>query len=375
VPRPAPLRPGASTLRVASFPPDPGGNPYLTLFEQALARRGIEQAPHQPLLTPAWARTAHRRVDAVHLHWVEYLYQRDAVKGLRKARSVWAGVYSEAALRLLARSPVNVVWTLHNLRHHEDSLPWTFQRVRTALDAAADLVICHSEDAAQRARAELGRQRPVVGAPHGHFLGVYPEPRRSRDEVRAALGLPADAWVHLSFGHVRPYKRVPDMIEAFRSDPDPNVRLLVAGRLLDHETERQVRSAIGDDARVVLRPGLVPDEEVAELHEAADSLVLNYRDLFSSSALLLGLSFGLPVVGADSGTLRETAPGLASVPFQPGGLTDALRRVRAGDAAASRAAALAAARACDWDRLAAAAEAGYRGALPSSAGQPDDPER
>ena len=75
----------------------------------------------------------------------------------------------------------------------------------------------------------------------------------------------------------------------------------------------------------------VPDAEVSALHACADAAVLAYRDVFSSGALLLALSFGLPVVAPDVGTAAELLVDGAGELFAPEGLTAALESMRRAD--------------------------------------------
>jgi glycosyltransferase involved in cell wall biosynthesis len=54
-----------------------------------------------------------------------------------------------------------------------------------------------------------------------------------------------------------------------------------------------------------LRVEFVPDEETEVYFKAADVLALPYTNIFQSGVLFLGYSFGLPVLAADVGSLRE----------------------------------------------------------------------
>src|SRR5205823_6987669 len=49
----------------------------------------------------------------------------------------------------------------------------------------------------------------------------------------------------------------------------------------------------------------IPDEETELYFKAADVLVIPYTHIFQSGVLFLGYGFGLPVIAADVGTLKE----------------------------------------------------------------------
>jgi glycosyltransferase involved in cell wall biosynthesis len=349
-------------LRVASHP-DPASqrNPYLRLLEREVARRGVRFEHIRGGLTPAWARGAAATADLVHLHWLEFLVaSAGRTSGLRThARAARL----LAALRRLRRAGVGVVWTVHNLRPHESDYPWldTLLARRVAREAGA--LIVHSLHARDRVREELGREQGVFVAPHGNYIGAYPEERRSRSEVREALGLPAGDWVYLIFGQVRAYKRIPEAIEAFRRLEMPDALLLVAGRAPREDDAQAVARAAAGDPRVVLRLEHVPDASVHAYHLAADAAVLTHAELFSSGALMLALSFGLPAVVPGEGSALEVAPAPAVEPYWGGRVGEALLAVREGDQGLRREAAITAAREATWERMADAVVAAYRAAL------------
>jgi beta-1,4-mannosyltransferase len=330
----------ADGLRLAPFPADERA-PYLRLLHGALAERGVrilELGSVHEAGGPA-------RVDVVHLHWLEYLV------GGSRLRSLVRGLRLAMTLRRLGRSSTRVVWTTHNLRPHDRRNPFVEELVTRSALRHSDTVIAHSSYAARRMAESYGSEREIEVVPHGNFVGLYPPPARSREETRAAVGLPPGAFTYLIFGQVRRYKRIPEAITAFRTLADPEARLVVAGAAGDASLRAELAEAAGGDARVLLRLEHIPDDRVAELHEAADACVLPYRQVFSSGALLLALSLGLPAVAPWEGS-AEIAAQPALEPFEEGRLPDALRAIRRGDPAERRRAARAAAARFDWEPIA-----------------------
>jgi glycosyltransferase involved in cell wall biosynthesis len=341
----------ASELRLAVFPPPGGQNPYHRLLHAALARRGVRIVPTNGLRR-GWARKAPDHADAVHLHWVEFLYAAGGCAAVQAALMHKRAASLMAALRALRAAPVPVVWTVHNLRPHEVRFPWLADATIAAALRASDALVVHSRHAAQRLQAEF---RPPVAPtvlPHPHYIGAYPEPRRHRAATRQALGIPDDAFTYLVFGQLRAYKRVPEAIAAFRRLDDPKARLVVAGGVSDQTTEREIAAARDGDDRVLLRLEPVPEAEVAELHAAADAAVLHYRDVFSSGALLLALSLGLPVVAPAGTTATELVDPPAIEAYSGDDPSLALAAIQAGSPQERREAAVATARSYAWDAMA-----------------------
>jgi glycosyltransferase involved in cell wall biosynthesis len=330
----------ASRLRLAPFPADDDA-PYLRLLHRAVKERGVDV-----LELGSVAETARRvQVDVVHLHWLEYLVSggavRSAARGLRLAR----------ALRRLRRSGTRIVWTVHNLHPHERRHPFVEELVARAAVRNADSLIVHSRYAAGKVAETYGAGHKVAVIPHGNFVGLYPPAARSRAETRAELGIPADAFTYLVFGQMRRYKRIPQAIRAFRSLRDPDLRLLLAGAARDDVLRAEIEAAARGDPRVLQQFEHVPDERVVELHEAADACVLPYRQVFSSGALLLALSLGLPAVAPAEGSAEVAGPP-ALERVDDDDLAGALLAVRGGDQAERRRAAHAAAARFAWGPIA-----------------------
>lgn len=344
-------------LRVAHVPRTEAPTSYVALLTRALEAHGVRPVPPTGSL---WRIGRRRSADVVHLHWLEFIAPSDGrpVTGLvrtfvRQARLVVGIVW----LRLRG---IRVVWTVHNLAPHEPVRPRLECLLGRVVSRLADRVIAHSRYAGSRIQARWGRAAPVVVIPHPNYSDVFPADLRPRREIRRRMGLPEDAFVFLAFGQVRPYKRLPQLVQAFSALDGADLRLVIAGQPVVASEAERLRQAAAADARVVLDLRQIPDAEVAGLHRAADAGVLAYRDVFSSGALMLALSQGLPVVVPDEGTAREIAGEDASETFPPGGLADALDRMRAADAEAGSAAAVAVAERYGWSGIGAETAALYR---------------
>ena len=69
---------------------------------------------------------------------------------------------------------------------------------------------------------------------------------------------------------------------------------------------------------MLLRDGFILDDETELYLKAADVLVLPYRYIYQSGVLFLGHSFGLPVIAADVGCLKdEIVEGQTGFIFRP----------------------------------------------------------
>jgi beta-1,4-mannosyltransferase len=339
-------------LRVASLPPPDGEGSvsYVWLLERGLADHRVARVSGGSP-NPLWVWRARRDVDILHLHWLEYLTEVIGRGPLAYLRATARVVMLIAALATARACGIALVWTIHNLRPHEDLRPRLNSLLQRAVLAATHRTIVHSRYAAEQVLRRHPAASPAV-VPHGNYVGVLEGSGRSRAAIRQELGVPADGTLFLAFGQVRPYKRLPLLLTAFRDLPDPDARLVVAGRAVDDELAKELRGLASRDGRVQLRLEFADEDVAADLHHAADSAVFAYADLFSSGALLLALSLGLPVVAPEGTAAAELVESSALVEFGPGGLTSALAHAASEFGPAAREAALRSAQRYDWGRVA-----------------------
>jgi glycosyltransferase involved in cell wall biosynthesis len=149
----------------------------------------------------------------------------------------------------------------------------------------------------------MPRLRTTV-IPHGPYR--FPNPGRSREQVRRQWQMPEGAMVALSFGHIRDGKNLHLILEAMTSFP--SLYLLVAGKEqspgqkpIGHYQELAKQFGVQDRCR--WWHGHIPENEVGNLFTGADLILLTYgRDFRSASGVLnAGTAYRKPCVASSGG--------------------------------------------------------------------------
>jgi glycosyltransferase involved in cell wall biosynthesis len=324
-------------MKVQLVDPSAFTPPYDRALAAALARGGAEVE----LLT---SRFLYGPVPPAEGYRVEELfYRRSARRGLdAPARLPFkAAEHVPDMLRLRRALDADVVhyqWlTIPGLDRH--LLPPTRPRVMTAhyilppepsrralrsarhVFGAMDAVVAHSEHSAARLRNEVGLDPARVRViPHGAFdyLTRLPQEKPLPPELEGAEGP-----VILSFGLLRPYKGVENLLEAFGqvAASHPTAELWIVGNpRMDVEPLQRQATKAGGRVRTVTR--FVDDAEIPAIFRRADLVVLPYLDAEHSGVLYTGLAFGKPLVLSAVGGFPEVAE------------TGAARLVPPGDTAA-----------------------------------------
>ena len=308
------LVPAAPAVGVLCVPPPLRTNPYQHLLYDSVAPYGLRLV--SGVLKTKWLLLNRRKARVVHLHWPETCYRH---RGRASTPLSWVklGLFgSRLAVARVLR--YRVVWTLHQLAPHDPSARGLDRAAARMIARLVHAIIAHDKTTAGMARGALpAAAKKLTVIPHGSYVGVYP-PGRPRAEVRRSLGLDEQTCVFLSFGHLRGYKDLDVLFEAFAQVARPDVALVVAGLAHDPALRARLDEAAARDPRVILLARFVPDEEVAELFGAADAAVFPRHDGGTSGSLLLALSLGVPAVAADAGAGTEVLRDGGGWLFPPG---------------------------------------------------------
>ncbi len=268
-----------TTCVMESFPAiRPTTNPYITQLWTAL-----RDEPRLEMQFFSWRRALVGRYDVFHVHWPEQLMGGWTRKG-RLARRLLTALF---CLRLwVTRTPVVRTW--HNLER-PTGLAWIDHRLLDALDRLT------------RLRIRLNPVSPMpAGAPHVTILhGDYKDwfaahPRREARPGR--LGY---------VGLIRRYKGVEELLEAFAGLDRPDASLHVAGSPSSEELASAVRTATQVDPRVTARLEYLDDADLVQEVTASALVVLPYRHMHNSGAVLASLSLDRPVLVPDNEVTRE----------------------------------------------------------------------
>lgn len=212
-----------------------------------------------------------------------------------------------------------VMHTVHLFPFHEE----TGRIVTTAYVAAerlaarwCDRIVTVSEHQRDWAlRVGVGRPDQIVSIPNGVPIDRA-KPRRSRDDVRADLGL-GDAFVILSTGRLAEQKGYEYLIRAaaLLRDDQPAAHVVLAGGGPLRGKLEELVSSLGLEERVRL---IGHRSDVGDLLAASDLVVLPSLWEGLSISLLEAMAAGKPIVTTSIGSNREvTNDGEAAVLVPP----------------------------------------------------------
>ncbi len=299
MPEPAADRPVSLTF----FPDYRAANPMQGQIYDRLGPRIVAQPGGVESLTGGGAPRP-----LFHLHW------EDAILREPRAR---AEAFLDRLLEFRAGGG-RVIWSLHNLASHDAALEPRVQDLRAGLFDLADRIHLHSLSAlaAARERWDLPLHKLWI-VPHPSYDGLYP--MAGRGGARDALGLSEARMVLLCPGRIAAYKQPERLIAAFQDLAGPLDHLILAGQ---PEPSMALTSS---DPRIRVIPGQAVAAKVAELHAAADLIVLPYAQSLTSGSAILAATLGRAVLGPESPGLRDAVEqGRGGILYPPDALPEAL---------------------------------------------------
>jgi len=235
--------------------------------------------------------------------------------------------------RFLGKS---IVLTAHNVNERKrDSKDTLLNRLTLRVQyRLADHIFVHTEKGKLELIEEFGAQEARVTIIPFGINNSVPNTHITPGEAKQRLCIRDGERTILFFGRIKPYKGLEDLFTSFRQilTQSKDFRLIIVGRPDCSEkywnTIRELLREEVQRGRVLLRSEFIPDDQIEVYFKAADVLVLPYRHVYQSGVLFLGHSFGLPVLAADVGSLKdEITEGKTGFVFRPDDPIDLARAI------------------------------------------------
>lgn len=260
-------------------------NPYIVQLIETLGRRDDTE-----VLLFSFARAIAGRYDVFHVHWPELMMSaRTPLRRLARRLLTTAFV----ARLTLTRTPVVRAW--HNLVRPDGLSRWD-HRLLDALERRTKHVIRLTDQTTPPLEV------PTSTIVHGHYRDWF-------EPIVEALAEPTETIGRrvLYFGLIKPYKGVELLLEAVADSPEADLDVRLVGSPADPALADQVRAAVAADARVSAELSYADDATLAAEIGQAALVVLPYRAMHNSGALLLALSLDTPVLAPDNEVNRRLA--------------------------------------------------------------------
>ncbi|WP_163669967.1 glycosyltransferase family 4 protein [Adonisia turfae] len=299
-------------------------NPYQQKLADQLTQKGHKVTGVSCSTSSLLKTVKNNQADVLHLHWLHHFFLEEE-SGFRAVLKLCLFIVQLFILRF---SKVNIVWTIHNLKNHQNKYLLLDNIASFLVAHIVHKLIVHSETAKTEVAQKfcLTNQQRIHVLPHANYIGSYPN-TTTRQDARRSLNLPESGLVLLFLGTIHPYKGVADLLQAFKKLNSTNTYLVIAGKVKDQGLADELTTAAKNDAHVRYLPGFIPDEQLQIYMNVANTIVFPYREFLTSGAVILAMSFGKACIAPRRGHIGEVLDDVGAFlydPDLPDGLLQAL---------------------------------------------------
>ncbi len=318
---------------VAVDPLDSDFNAFTRTFAETLSDIGIEPVEYR------WDLRALSRYDAVLFHWPTAFMSPD---------SEYAALKQLAKIQLVKKTHgLKVIWLAHNVHPHDAQD--NANLARAAFIRLLDGVIYLSDRSRHMVREAHRLPQRIVEQVTVH--GRYETP-----VSRFVAPADEEATRLISFGLVRPYKNLSELVAATDGLDPARTEVAIVGKRHDaaYSAMIEASAATARALRLQLSDSLLSQTELDAAIDHAHAVVLPYRRILNSGSAILALSRARPVLVPAAGSMPELADRVGHdwVQLYEGPLTRARLEDFAGHVRSLPSGAMPDLSALSWDRVA-----------------------
>jgi len=240
-------------------------------------------------------------VDVIHFHWIDAFFTGNNIILVFIKSLIFL-------IRLvLFKKNKTYVWTVHNLVGHDSKFPKLEKFMCRLFLRMMDGISVHNQYSIDRLVSDYKvKKYKVFLIPHGNYINAYPNVNTSKlKEVIDQFKFPTESRVIMFLGQIRPYKGVEILIDSFLAAEVKDTKLLICGNIKDKTYESALIKRIDNHSDIVLSNHFVSDDDLSSYFELADVVVFPYKNILTSGALILAMSFKKVCLVSNTGSLPE----------------------------------------------------------------------
>ena len=206
---------------------------------------------------------------------------------------------SLARMMLAKLLQFNVIVINHDVSSFSNYDSGFFRKI--ILNILADKVVVHNRFSLNHMlkMAGNGTRKKIHTIKHGNYL-LFTGNNVSKDYALERLKLDINFQYILFFGQIKKPKRLDLLIEAMPFIKK-NVKLIIAGRPWKDNFSyyQRIIEKLCIQERVIKYIRYIEDRERDLFFNVCDALIIPYKVIYQSGVLLMGMSYGLPVIASD----------------------------------------------------------------------------
>lgn len=280
--------------------PDQDNHLYLRCFKENLKKLDVVVYSSRFYVFSIFMNYFSTKMNILHIHW-----QSPYIVGRNLFFTILKSLIFLFELIFIKFLGVKVVWTVHNIVNHE-KLFWRYEKVfNRFLYFLSDKVVVHLFSQ----KRELMDFYCVKGDNKIEvvFQGNYAHLSIDFDykKVRSEIGLDFSRLVFLFFGQIRRYKGIEFIIESFKRAKRDDLLLYIVGKPYSNDYLKEIQSYCFNESKIKIISSHLDDYSFYTYLAASDCVLLTYKTIFNSAALITAMSFKKAVILSENTHFRE----------------------------------------------------------------------
>jgi len=314
-------------LKVIFIPGSGEGNPYQKLLSDSLSKENVHVSFGLDLRLFLTSRSCKKywKPKVIHFHWLHPLI----IAPSNAWKTILKSVTFIGELLILKLFGIKMVWTVHNIVNHEKKFSFLESFFTKLFAIFCNEIIVHSQFAKKEViKIYKIKESLITVVPHGNYIDYYKN-TISREQARQQLTLNKKDVVFLLFGQIRSYKGVPELINAFKNLKSQQTKLLIIGKPRNNKMISDIQNECKKNKNIKAVLEFILKDEVQVYMNASDIIILPYRNVLTSGAAILTMSFAKPIIAPAIGCMPELLGkngGILYNPTEKDGLIKAMRR-------------------------------------------------
>jgi glycosyltransferase involved in cell wall biosynthesis len=229
---------------------------------------------------------------------------------ITKMLTIIKSIIFVADVELAKLTGVDIVWTIHDKYDHEENHKNIQILMGQYLVRRVDKikVECSEAEKIVRDLYSVPSSKTIHVIPEGNYIDEY-ENAVTKKEARSELDIDSDDFVYLYFGSMRPYKGLPELVEAHtKSKQLDNTQLFLVGQERGEDDVQSALQKARESDNITVVTEYIPDDEIQLYFNAVDTVALPFRNILTSGSVLLSMGFGCPLVVRKLGCIPEIVP-------------------------------------------------------------------
>jgi beta-1,4-mannosyltransferase len=291
-----------SIVKTISCLPNAGiENPYQFLMIKGLnksnnieAIAGIDNKFYGLLMT-----VIKQKPDFLHLDWIaSYYYRKNSILTLMSLP-----IFVFQILFIKNFTKTKIVWTLHNVLPHDLPMRSIHLFCQRFLSKNSYFIRVFAESTVDKVVQMLGIDRGKIKVvPEGSYVEYYKN-GFSKFEARNKLNLSENSKVLLYIGLIKPYKGILELITILQKEEKfQKIKLVIAGKSMDAQYFKSIQNEIKSKL-IILHEGFVNENELQVYFNAADAVILPFKNIENSGSAIMAMGFKKPIIAPRKGVL------------------------------------------------------------------------